>query len=82
MGKGGGKCASREQSASSSRTPRLPASRLQKAPVGVSTSASKPTSKKEKAIGSDLTTLVPLIPKVRFRLCTLQELNPCLCYPR
>ena len=70
MGKGGGKCASRDQGASSSRTPRLPARRLEK-PVQASTSALKPISTKEKAIESDPATLVPLIPKVCFHLCFL-----------
>jgi hypothetical protein len=70
MGKGGGKCASREQSASSSRTPRLPASRFHKSPAEVSSSKKELLSSKEKVTGSDPTTLVPLIPKVRFRLFT------------
>ena len=58
---------SREQIASSSRTPRLPAKRLEK-PVQVSSSVSKPSSSKEKAIESDPAALVPLIPKVCFHL--------------
>lgn len=62
MGKGGGKCASREQSAS---TPRLPNSRNPKTPAKASASSAKQSTKKEKAVKDDPTTLVPLIPKVR-----------------
>lgn len=70
MGKGGGKCASREQIASSSRTPRLPATRSEKS-VRASTSVAKPSSSNPKATESDPATLVPLIAKVIcFRLFT------------
>jgi hypothetical protein len=73
MGKGGGKCASRDQSASSSRTPRLPAKRLEK-PAQGSSSVSKPSSSKQKAFESDPGSLVPLISKVCFHL-TLSKQN-------
>ncbi|XP_024384315.1 uncharacterized protein [Physcomitrium patens] len=64
MGNGGGKCASREQSARSSRPPRLRSKRRETL-VQASTSsvALKPSSSKEKAIEFDPATLVPVIGK-------------------
>lgn len=79
MGNGGGKCASREQSARSSRPPRLRSKRRETL-VQASTSsvALKPSSSKEKAIEFDPATLVPVIGKVRFRLTLLHSSSPQL----
>nr|XP_024400078.1 uncharacterized protein LOC112294120 isoform X1 [Physcomitrium patens] len=64
MRNGRGKCASREQSARSSRPPRLRSMRREKL-VQASTSSVglKPSSSKEKAIEFDPATLVPVIGK-------------------
>ncbi|XP_024402453.1 uncharacterized protein [Physcomitrium patens] len=75
MGKGGGKCASRAHSASSTRTSRLPAKKNRKPPVKSPTQASKSSSSKDKVIDPDPSTLVPLISKKESQPAAVEKIN-------